>query len=86
MKYDETMIQQQKLEEEINQCKLKLTRANQLINGLSGEKQRWLDQSETLTQKQKYLFGDILTATAVIIYLGPFTKPYRSSIVKEWMD
>ena len=44
--YDDAMREKQTLVEDAAQCKRKMEAATQLINGLSGEKERWTEQSE----------------------------------------
>ncbi|CAG7826241.1 unnamed protein product, partial [Allacma fusca] len=48
------------LEENIALCSQKLERAEKLIDGLSGEKQRWSVGATTLSDKLHNIFGDVL--------------------------
>ncbi len=83
-KYDAAMAKQQELEDNINTCRLQIKRANQIVDGLGDEKQRWLEVQNELKASQELLYGDILLSSAFIVFLGPFTKPYRHSAMEEW--
>ncbi|XP_043195463.1 dynein axonemal heavy chain 7-like [Amphibalanus amphitrite] len=74
------------LENEVELCQLKLERAEQLIGGLGGEKDRWSNSAVSLGKKYENLTGDILIASGVVAYLGAFTSSYRSEQVVDWMD
>ncbi|KAJ8980779.1 hypothetical protein NQ317_013625 [Molorchus minor] len=63
----------QGLMDEVNLCQLKLQRAEELIGGLGGEKNRWTNIAKVLGEKYFMLTGDILLAAGVVAYLGPFT-------------
>lgn len=83
-KYDAAMAKQQELEDNINTCRLQIKRANQIVDGLGDEKQRWLEVQNDLRASQQLLYGDILLSSAFIVFLGPFTKAYRHSAMEEW--
>jgi hypothetical protein len=65
------------LEAEYELCLAKLDRANKLIGGLGGEKTRWTESAQTLSQELHALSGDMLLAAGFIAYLGPFTSVFR---------
>ncbi|KAI9093996.1 dynein heavy chain, N-terminal region 2-domain-containing protein, partial [Phlyctochytrium arcticum] len=72
------------LEKQVDLCGKKLVRAEQLIGGLGGEKDRWTDAAKSLTAIYSNLTGDVLLASAVIAYLGAFTSAYRQLCLSEW--
>uniref|UniRef100_A0A2H1WCP9 SFRICE_005064 n=1 Tax=Spodoptera frugiperda TaxID=7108 RepID=A0A2H1WCP9_SPOFR len=72
------------LEDEIHLCSTKLTRAEQLIGGLGGEKARWTDLARDLQELLSNIIGDVLLSAGCIAYLGPFTVNYRGEIVQIW--
>lgn len=72
------------LEKQVDLCGKKLIRAEQLIGGLGGEKDRWSDAAQSLSITIKDLTGDVLLSSAVIAYLGAFTLSFRNSILTEW--
>jgi dynein heavy chain len=45
--------------------------------GLGGERERWGAMSTRLQEDLDTLLGDVLLASAVVTYLGPFTNSYR---------
>ena len=57
--------------------KLKLERAEKLINGLSSEKARWKTQITELENTYSSIIGDVLLSSAIVAYLGAFTSDYR---------
>lgn len=67
-----------RLQDNIDLCAQKLIRAEQLINGLSGEKDRWSEAAKELQSTLDNAIGDILLASGVIAYLGAFTVDYRN--------
>ncbi len=54
-----------------------LHRAEQLIGGLGGEKDRWGKAALDLGNQYNNLTGDILCAAGVVAYLGAFTSAFR---------
>ncbi|CAH1117610.1 unnamed protein product [Phaedon cochleariae] len=75
-----------KLTDEVNLCQLKLQRAEELIGGLGGEKERWKAIAKELGEKYYLLTGDILIAAGVVAYLGPFTMQFRAKQVDQWVE
>ena len=74
----EAMTQKKKeLEENIDVCSKKLDRAEKLIGGLGGEKERWTVNARVLGEKYFNITGDVLLSTAVVAYLGAFTVNFR---------
>lgn len=55
-----------------------------LVDGLAGERLRWIDTVKRLDKEFGYLVGDCLLSTAFISYLGPFVTQYREKLVSEW--
>ena len=72
------------LEDNIRQCEQKLIRAEKLIGGLGGEKDRWTENAKTLGENYIKITGDVLLSAGVVAYLGAFTVNYRNECVKEW--
>ena len=63
----------------------KLERADQLVNGLSGEYTRWQAAIGGFRKSIEDLVGDCLVATAFLSYAGPFDTVYRDRLVSEWL-
>lgn len=60
---------------------LKLQRAEQLVDGLAGERVRWSETVKTLRGSIPLLIGDCLMASGFLSYLGPFISEYRKKLV-----
>jgi dynein heavy chain len=73
------------LEKQVEDCKLKLDRAEKLIGGLGGEKTRWTQAAADLGEKYNNLTGDVLVSAGLVAYLGAFTSVYRNEQCAEWV-
>ncbi|XP_066284547.1 dynein axonemal heavy chain 3-like isoform X3 [Branchiostoma lanceolatum] len=78
------MNDKQQLEDNIELTKVKLIRAEKLISGLGGEKERWTQLVHELTDTYQNIVGDVLLSAGVVAYLGPFTLSFRQDILEEW--
>lgn len=84
--YDEKANLKEKLRKESEETELKLTRAEQLVSGLSGERGRWENSIKLYEQSILYLPGDCLLAAGFLSYVGPFNSVYRQELVaKTWL-
>eukprot|EP00743_Colponemidia_sp_Colp-15_P006229 GILK01006701.1.p1 GENE.GILK01006701.1~~GILK01006701.1.p1 ORF type:complete len:1608 (-),score=254.94 GILK01006701.1:104-4669(-) len=72
------------LANQVDGCEKKIDRANRLMSGLGGEKQRWTDASLRLSQDYDNLIGDVLVSSGLISYMGAFTLAYRNQCVNVW--
>uniref|UniRef100_A0A5K3F3Z0 Dynein heavy chain 7, axonemal n=1 Tax=Mesocestoides corti TaxID=53468 RepID=A0A5K3F3Z0_MESCO len=85
---DELTANKQKkidLENKVDMCTKKLERAEQLIGGLGGEKQRWTDNAKALGEQYVTLTGDVLVSSGVVAYLGAFTPSFRAEQAADWL-
>ncbi|XP_022247843.1 dynein heavy chain 7, axonemal-like [Limulus polyphemus] len=73
------------LEKEVELCSKKLERAEQLIGGLGGEKDRWSLAAEKLGEVYCNLTGDVLISAAIVAYLGAFTSSFRQKQIESWV-
>lgn len=73
-----------KLQGEQTFCTQKLNRAIEIISGLGGEKTRWQDAAAQLAVIYETLTGDVLIASGVVAYLGPFTSEFRNEQIQSW--
>ncbi|TKS79492.1 Dynein heavy chain 8, axonemal [Collichthys lucidus] len=64
-------------------CKNKMQAASQLIDGLSGERVRWIEQSKEFKLQIKRLCGDVLQLTGFLSYCGPFNQNFRDMLLKD---
>ncbi|XP_053982803.1 dynein axonemal heavy chain 7 [Hylaeus volcanicus] len=79
-----TLAKKIELETEVTNCRNKLMRAEKLISGLGGEKDRWMAAAASLQESYDTLPGDILISCGMIAYLGPFTSTYRVESLDKW--
>ncbi|KAI4504209.1 hypothetical protein M0802_000680 [Mischocyttarus mexicanus] len=68
-----------------NSLRVKLDRAAMLVEGLSGERIRWLETVDSLREFFDWLPGDCLISMAFVSYLGPFVSNYREELFAIWM-
>ncbi|XP_076459412.1 dynein axonemal heavy chain 7-like [Babylonia areolata] len=73
------------LENQVDLCTKKLDRAEQLIGGLGGEKDRWQQAARDLSKKYINLTGDVLVSSGIVAYLGAFTSAFRQDGANEWL-
>lgn len=62
-------------------CSEKLVRAEKLISGLGGERERWTKAAELLGKAFETIIGDVLLSSAVVAYLGAFTVEFRQVVM-----
>jgi len=74
------------LEEQVDLCEKKLDRAEKLIGGLGGEKDRWNGAAHDLSVTYNNLTGDVLIASGSVAYLGAFTSSFRADQTVAWVD
>jgi dynein heavy chain, axonemal len=67
-------------------CAKKLERATELIGGLGGEKTRWQLAAERLEEIYETVTGDVLVASGIVAYMGPFTTQFRTKQIAKWTD
>ncbi|KAJ3091962.1 Dynein heavy chain 2, axonemal [Quaeritorhiza haematococci] len=84
--YDEKVTEKEKLRQESEETEKKLERAEQLVSGLSGERERWERSIKMYEESMRFLPGDCLFASAFLSYVGPFNTTYRHALVqKVWL-
>lgn len=71
---------------QVDLCSKKLDRAQKLIGGLGGEKDRWSSAATELQRIYNNLTGDVLISSGVIAYLGAFTSLFRKRCTDEWSN
>eukprot|EP00767_Chilomastix_cuspidata_P003863 gnl/Chilomastix_cuspidata/3994.p1 GENE.gnl/Chilomastix_cuspidata/3994~~gnl/Chilomastix_cuspidata/3994.p1 ORF type:complete len:4491 (+),score=293.00 gnl/Chilomastix_cuspidata/3994:101-13474(+) len=82
--YDKSFKEKADLQRKIADTKVKLVRANKLVNGLASERKNWAKAKDDLTFAASTLIGDVLLASGYVAYLGPFTQAYRIELLKDW--
>ncbi|XP_068952632.1 dynein axonemal heavy chain 3 [Petaurus breviceps papuanus] len=79
-------LKKKALEDNIELCSQKLIRAEKLISGLGGEKDRWTEAARLLGIRYTNLTGDVLLSSGTVAYLGAFTVDYRTDCQNQWLD
>ena len=82
----DSMAKKEQLENDVDICTQKLERAEKLIGGLGGEKDRWNEAAEQLGAVYNNLTGDMLISAGVIGYLGAFTFAFREEAIVSWVQ
>ncbi|XP_056247105.1 dynein axonemal heavy chain 8-like [Seriola aureovittata] len=82
-KCDAAMKEKQDLLDDAEMCRNKMQAASALIDGLSGEKIRWIEQSKEFKSQINRLVGDVLQLTGFLSYCGPFNQSFRDMLLKE---
>ena len=82
--YTNAVKEKQKLANEADICRKKMSAASTLINGLGGEKQRWTHQSKAFKEQLIKLIGDTLLACGFLSYSGPFNQEFRNQLMNTW--
>uniref|UniRef100_A0A672FXG6 Uncharacterized protein n=1 Tax=Salarias fasciatus TaxID=181472 RepID=A0A672FXG6_SALFA len=81
-KHDAAVKEKQDLEDDAKRCKNKMQAATELIDGLSGERERWTEQSKQFKSQINRLVGDVLQLAGFLSYCGPFNQRFRDILLK----
>jgi dynein heavy chain len=85
-KLEKTKSEKQDLEDKVADTDAKLKRAVKLIDGLGGERTRYVSESQRLAHEFGHVIGDVVLSAAAVAYLGPFQNKYRAQIIPEWVQ
>lgn len=66
------------------ETEIKLDRAQQLVEGLEDERERWSHSIKEYRSQLHNLIGDVLLAAAFLSYAGPFDSSSRDTLKKIW--
>ena len=85
-KFEAMTKKKEQLEKNIKTCTKKLERAEKLIGGLGGEKERWSQAANELGDCYINVTGDVLISSGVVAYLGAFTVNFRLEAIHRWHE
>jgi len=84
--FDDSNSKKAALESELATLVEKLERANKIVTGLAGERERWSVSIEKFEEQELNLAGDVLVASSFQAYAGPFPSQIRNELVtNSWM-
>ena len=97
-KLDDVRKKKEALEESVNQVRKKkeeqeemadrmkkqVEQATNLIDSLSGERSRWIEDSKKFEENKMQLLGNSAICSAFIAYGGPFNFEFRQLLIKEY--
>lgn len=72
------------LEEDAMSTKRRMESANNLIDALAGERDRWTQQSNEFKSIIERLVGDVALSCAFISYCGPFNAEFRDMLLNKY--
>jgi len=84
-KLEDTERKRDELQTNASETEARLVRAEQLISGLGGEQVRWSKELEQLNLDRDNLIGNVLIASGIVAYAGPYTAVYRQELVDLWV-
>jgi dynein heavy chain len=85
LQYEESIDTKNRLRKEAEDTERKLDRAEKLVSGLMGERERWKISIKQYEESIRCLVGDCLVAAAFLTYAGPFPSNYRTELVAAWL-
>jgi dynein heavy chain len=81
--FEAQMATKRAIEEGLETTKNKMTKAENLISGLAGERVRWSEDKERFADVKAKLVGDCAVACAFISYCGAFNQQYRGNLIGQ---
>ena len=85
-KLDEAVAFKTALKEDADATRMTMTKANQLITGLGGEREKWEKDVAKKQEQVAQLPGNILLGSAFLCYMGPFNQAMRAQLQKQWQN
>jgi dynein heavy chain len=84
-KFDQSVGEKNRLRDEAEKLEAYLLRAQQLVEGLAGERVRWERSIGGFEQDAVNVVGDAFVAAAFLSYAGVFETAYRKKLTEGWM-
>ena len=74
----------ERIKSEIVEAELKVHTAEDMLNSLAGEWDRWIAELHQCNKDADLLFGNAIFASAFVAYAGPLDQKQREKICIEW--
>ena len=84
--YNSAKRKSEDLEMSIKRIREKKDRAEKLVGGLKDEGIRWSEKIVQLSKDSKNLLANVIIASTVVSYFGPFTMEYREEFLKATQE
>eukprot|EP01105_Mastigella_eilhardi_P018534 TRINITY_DN42_c0_g2_i2.p1 TRINITY_DN42_c0_g2~~TRINITY_DN42_c0_g2_i2.p1 ORF type:complete len:4316 (+),score=1161.39 TRINITY_DN42_c0_g2_i2:1869-12950(+) len=84
--YDAKLDEKRLLEKKVQDCQVKLDRAQTLLGALEQEHARWQDTLKEVAVQLNNLVGDAILSASTIAFIGVFTSTYRNRLLTEWQS
>ena len=79
--FDDKRGEKQTIENRAMNTRRKMELAQELIDGLVGERERWTEDSKLFKVEMKNLIGDVAIASMFLSYCGAFNQTFRETLV-----
>ncbi|KAK8888098.1 hypothetical protein M9Y10_039159 [Tritrichomonas musculus] len=83
-KFNDEKNHEKELSDNVANTQLRLSRAQKIMSGLSGETKRWGECATSLKDSSVFIMGDALLISGALTHLGAFSPPYRQKLITEW--
>lgn len=78
--------EKRQLEEDMDRCEKRMSRAEKLVVLLEDEGIRWKETVARMEIEIEELVGNVFLSAACISYFGAFTGVYREKLVSKWLE
>lgn len=85
-KFQQKTQEAEELKTKYKETELVLSKAQHLLNQLSGEQERWKQKSISLGDEIKSLFSKMLLAAGYNTYMGKLSEDKREDLLKQWCN
>ena len=79
--FDDKRGEKQTIENRAMKTRRKMELAQELIDGLQGERERWTDDSKLFKSEMTNLIGDCAIASMFLSYCGAFNQSFREHLI-----
>ena len=84
--YQSAIRKGEKVKHDMEQAAKKTTRAEALLLSLTGERERWVNTSNSFEAEMSTLYGDCLLSAAFLTFGGIFDQVVRAKLIQDWFE